>query len=575
MKQRTILASRKPIRDEAIPITGDRTYQRDFVPIIIDGRQFGRLWLYDDITNQRRAEKALRESEQRLRNYFELGLIGMAKLSTDRHFLHYNNRLCEILGYNQEELAQQSWDELTHPDDLAKDQSRFARIERQETDIFHMEKRFLSKEGKIVHTEVIARGVCTDKGHVDHYVAMFQDITTRKHTEEKTKTLRTQLLQSQKLEAIGTLAGGIAHDFNNILAAVIGYTDMAKEMTEPGTPLARDLDQVLKAGHRAKDLVRQILVFSRQNETEPINLMPANIIKEVIKLLRPTLPSTIEIKQKISPKAGPIHMDPTQLHQILMNICTNAFHAMEKTGGRLRLALKGCTLTEADLRSQPQVQPGTFIRLTVADTGPGVPPLLLDKIFDPYFTTKETGRGTGMGLAIVHGIVTTIGGFITYDGIPGKGAIFHIYLPAVDGTSLAAQPVTISNIQGSGNILLVDDEEMLVEMGEEMLQMLGYNVTTCTNSRNALGIFQGTPEKFSAVITDQTMPEMTGSVLAQKILEIRPDLPIILCTGYSHIIDKTQAKSLGIQGFLMKPYSQQKLGALLKQVLTKEVNGPH
>ena len=300
-----ILDTRQPVRDEMIAISQDRTYQRDFIPIVVNERQDGRLWLYDDITKRRKAEEALRESEQRLRNYFELGLIGMAMLSSDRHFLHFNNRLCEILGYSKEELARKSWHDLTHADDRAKDLSRFARIQQLETDGFHAEKRFVRKDGTIVHTEVISRCVRNQDGSIGHYVAMIQDITTRKLTEEKAKTLQAQLLQSQKLEAIGTLAGGIAHDFNNILAAIIGYADMAKEVAEKGTPLARDLDQILKAGHRAKELVRQILVFSRQSETEPINLMPSNIVKEVIKLLRPTLPSTIAIVQQISPKAGP------------------------------------------------------------------------------------------------------------------------------------------------------------------------------------------------------------------------------------------------------------------------------
>ena len=562
-----ILASREPIRDEAIPITGDRTYQRDFVPIIIDGRQYGRLWLYDNITNQRRAEKALRESEQRLRNYFELGLIGMAKLSTDRHFLHFNNRLCEILGYTQEELPLRNWDELTHPDDLAKDQSRFARIERLETDIFHTEKRFISKEGKIIHTEVMARGVCTDTGRVDHYVAMFQDITTRKHTEEKTKELRTQLLQSQKLEAIGTLAGGIAHDFNNILAAVIGYTDMAKEMTQPGTPLDRDLDQVLKAGHRAKDLVRQILVFSRQSETEPINLMPANIVKEVIKLLRPTLPSTIAIKQQISPKAGPIHMDPTQLHQILMNICTNAFHAMEENGGTLAISLRNVTFTTKDLPNTLQAKPGSYVELLVGDTGSGIPASIRDRIFDPFFTTKDLGKGTGMGLSIVHGIVTGYNGFIHLHSTPGEGTTFQIYLPlaTISEQENGTAPPPIPG--GNEHILFVDDEEVLVDMVQNILERLGYQVSVRTNGIDALATFRDNPDRFDLIITDQTMPGMTGTELAQRILTLKPEMPIILCTGYSTLISEEEAKAHGIREFAMKPLTKMDLALLIRQAL--------
>ncbi|MDD2463011.1 MAG: PAS domain S-box protein [Desulfobulbus sp.] len=567
---REILATRQPFRDEEIAINQDRTYQREFVPIVIDGRQYGRLWLYDDITKRRKAEEALRESEQRLRNYFELGLIGMAMLSIDRHFLHFNNRLSEIFGYSKEELAQLTWNDLTHTDDLPKDLSRFARIQRLETDIFHAEKRFLKKDGSIVHAEVILRCVRTQDGTIDHYVAMIQDITTRKLTEEKAKALRAQLLQSQKLEAIGTLAGGIAHDFNNILAAVIGYTDMAKELTEQGSPLAKDLDQVLKAGHRAKDLVRQILVFSRQSETEPINLLPVNIVKEVVKLLRPTLPSTIAIEQKISPKAGPIRIDPTQLHQILMNLCTNAYHAMEESGGILTIDLQNITFTAQDLPNTLHAKPGAYVELVVGDTGAGIPASIRDRIFDPFFTTKELGKGTGMGLSIVHGIVTGYNGFISLKSTPGEGTEFRIYLPlatqTVENEEQENEPVP----QGSEHILFVDDEEVLAEMVQSMLERLGYRVTVRTSSLEALTTFRNHPDLFDLVITDQTMPGLTGLDLARRILTLRPDMPIILCTGYSTLISEEEAKAHGVRAFALKPLTKKDLAILIRKVLNVE-----
>ncbi|MBM9614811.1 PAS domain S-box protein [Desulfobulbus rhabdoformis] len=530
-----------------------------------------------DLSERKLADEKLQHALQQTHIITSNLQLGLLLVNTQDCIEFINQTFCDLTGIEEtpDQIIGMSSEEFMQTISVAFDdpQAEITRIRKliaQDTLVQNDELRLKNKRTILRDlVPIVIDGIPYGR------LWYLNDITELREAIDARKQLEQQLVQAQKMEAIGTLAGGIAHDFNNILGAVIGYAEMAKNKAKPDSKIEYDLEMVLDAAQRATGLVRQILAFSRQGEAKPIKLKPAQSVEEALKLLRSTIPSTITIEPQIETEDLYTLADPVQLQQVVINLCTNAFHAMEKTGGRLRLALKGCTLTEADLRSQPQVQPGTFIRLTVADTGPGVPPLLLDKIFDPYFTTKETGRGTGMGLAIVHGIVTTIGGFITYDGIPGKGAIFHIYLPAVDGTSLAAQPVTISNIQGSGNILLVDDEEMLVEMGEEMLQMLGYNVTTCTNSRNALEIFQGTPDKFSAVITDQTMPEMTGSVLAQKILEIRPDLPIILCTGYSHIIDKSQAKSLGIQGFLMKPYSQQKLGALLKQVLTKEVNGPH
>jgi len=562
-----VLATRVPVRGEEVAIRGNRTYQRDFVPILIDGRQYGRLWLYDDITERRKAEQALRASEQRLRNYFELGLIGMAMLSIDRGFLHFNNYLSDILGYSPEELTHKSWNDLTHPEDLPKDISRFARIQRRETDIFHAEKRFIKKDGSTVHAEVISRCVRKQDGSIDHYVAMIQDITLRKLTEEKTKTLRAQLLQSQKLEAIGTLAGGIAHDFNNILAAVIGYTDMAKDLTEPGTPLARDLDQVLKAGHRAKDLVRQILVFSRQSETEPINLMPANIVKEVIKLLRPTLPSTIAIEQRISPKSGPIHIDPTQLHQILMNLCTNAYHAMEENGGVLTITIDNVTFTARDLPHTLQAKPGTYVELVVADTGTGIPASIRDRIFDPFFTTKELGKGTGMGLSIVHGIITGYNGFIDVRSVPGEGTVFKSYLPVAQQTAENEGKENEPLPQGSEHILFVDDEEVLAEMLQNMLERLGYRVTVRTSSVEALMTFRNNPDLFDLVITDQTMPGLTGLDLARRILTLRPDMPIILCTGYSTLISEEEAKGHGIREFALKPLTKKDMAMLIRRVL--------
>ncbi len=567
---RDILTTREPVRAEEIAISGDRTYLRDFVPIVIDGRQYGRLWLYTDITERRRVVNALRVSEQRLRNYFELGLIGMTMTSTDKRFLHFNDRLCEILGYPRQELYGKTWLELTHPDDQPQDLQRFGRIERLETDIFHTEKRFIRKDGTIVHAEVISRCVRGKDGTIDHYVAMIQDITARKLSEEKARILRGQLLQSQKLEAIGTLAGGIAHDFNNILAAVIGYTDMAKEIVEPGTQLAKDLDQVLKAGHRAKELVRQILVFSRQSETEPIDLMPANIVKEVIKLLRPSLPTTIAIEQKISPKAGPVHIDPTQLHQILMNLCTNAFHAMEERGGNLSITLNNTLLDADNLPSTMHAKPGNYVELMVSDTGSGIPASIRNRIFDPFFTTKEMGKGTGMGLSIVHGIVTGYNGFIDVESTPGSGTTFRIFLPMAAQADIQERSESEPVPQGSEHILFVDDEEVLAEMVESMLERLGYRVTVRTSSLEALNTFRNHPDLFDVVITDQTMPGMTGLDLARRILTLRPNMPIILCTGYSTLISEEEAKAYGIRAFALKPLTKKDMAVLIRRVLSEE-----
>jgi PAS domain S-box-containing protein len=406
------------------------------------------------------------------------------------------------------------------------------------------------------------------------FACIFADITERKKAEDERKSLQHQLQQAQKMEAIGTLAGGIAHDFNNILGAVIGYAELAREDSPPGSTAALDLDQVIKASHRAKDLVKQILAFSRQAENKQIPIQPAVIIKETLKMLRASLPSTIVIDQNLVPDAGSILADPTQIHQIIMNLCTNAFHAMEESGGILSIGMKRCALDLDALVGAPHVKAGDFIHIAIGDTGQGIAPAIRDKIFDPFFTTKEVGKGTGMGLSIVHGIVKSYGGFVRCESKLGKGTVFHIYLPLLSVGHPLPETATVENIPvGNEHILYIDDESMLVEMGQNMLQRLGYQVTVCNSSLEALASFQNQPEAYDLVITDQTMPGMTGIDLARRMLQIRPNLPIILCTGYSNLITEDRAKAAGIKGFAFKPLAKNDLAMLIHRVLGKSTNG--
>ncbi|RPH38108.1 MAG: response regulator [Desulfobulbaceae bacterium] len=374
------------------------------------------------------------------------------------------------------------------------------------------------------------------------------------------------------MEAIGTLAGGIAHDFNNILGALLGYAEIALEDCPPGSLVSTEIEQILKAGKRARDLVKQILAFSRQAQTERMPLQPSVIVKETVKMLRSTLPTTIEIKQDIDPDAGPILADPTQIHQILMNLCTNAYHAMEEHGGTLAISLKMQDLTQQDLESEPHLQPGPFVHLSIKDTGEGIAPEIRDRIFDPYFTTKEIGKGSGMGLAILHGIVKSYNGFVTCRSTPGEGSVFDVFLPRIADEAVPEITSAVPIQGGDEHILLVDDEPMLVEMGHKMLERLGYRVTSMTGSVEALRAFQDQPQVFDLVITDQTMPVMTGSDLARHMLQIRPDLPIILCTGYSSHISEEKARALGIQGFAMKPLVRKEIAVLIRKVLDTAVS---
>lgn len=406
------------------------------------------------------------------------------------------------------------------------------------------------------------------------FVLTLTDITERKQNEEVRIKLEEQLQQAQKMEAIGTLAGGIAHDFNNILGAILGYSEMAREDCSPGSVIENDLNQVIVAGNRAKDLVKQILSFSRQTVTEKILLQPAIILKETLKLLRSSLPTTISIRQDINANAGLIYVDPTQIHQILMNLCTNAYHAMEEKGGLLSISLKGKTLSKQDLVCSPHIQPGNFVEMSVRDNGLGMSQDLQEKIFDPYFTTKEVGKGTGMGLAIVHGIVKSYGGYISCYSQVGVGTEFKIILPVIEGNAAIEIKNAQSTPVGTEHILLVDDEKILVEMSSSMLQRMGYTVTARTSSIEALSTFTNQPDAYDLVITDQTMPGMTGVDLARRMLQIRPKLPIILCTGYSNQISKEKVESYGIKGFALKPLTRNDIATLIRNVLVSHNLGP-
>ncbi|MDM8535216.1 ATP-binding protein [Desulfobacterales bacterium HSG17] len=392
------------------------------------------------------------------------------------------------------------------------------------------------------------------------------DITQRKRAEQEKKRLEAQLHQSQKMESIGTLAGGIAHDFNNILFPVMGYTEMLLEDTSEDDPIMDSLEQIYNGTLRAKELVQQILTFARQKDGELKLMQMQPMVKEAIKLLRSTIPTTIEIKQNIQTDCKPIKADPTQIHQIVMNLATNAYHAMEEKGGKLTIILKEIEFTEDD-PIIPDITSGVYACLTIQDTGRGMNKALTQKIFEPFFTTKRQGKGTGMGLSVVHGIVKNMSGAIQVYSEPGKGTQFNIYLPVVQTRSeqLTDIPETIQT--GSEHILLVDDEVTIIEMEQAMLERLGYGVTTRSSSIDALEAFRSNPDKFDLIITDMAMPNMAGDKLSVEINQIRPDIPILLCTGFSEIMSEEKAKSLGISGFLLKPIIAKALSKKIREVL--------
>jgi PAS domain S-box-containing protein len=400
------------------------------------------------------------------------------------------------------------------------------------------------------------------------FLAVIQDITERKRAEAERSSLETQLRQAQKMEAIGTLAGGVAHDFNNILGVIIGCTELALMDLPKETAPYRHLREVYRAGERAKDLVKQILAFSRRGEQVKRAMDPSLIVKEAVKMLRSSLPSTIQIRQDIGRDCGTILADPTHLHQVLMNLCVNAGHAMREKGGILAVNLKGADLTPGDAAALEDVSPGRYCVLTVGDNGHGMDRAILDRIFDPYFTTKGPREGTGLGLAVVHGIVKSHGGAIRVQSEPGRGSTFEVFLPRIDQPPdpwSVADPRTAP--KGTERILFVDDEAALVEMMGQMLESLGYRVTATKSSREALEVFRGGPDRFDLVITDLTMPHMTGIELSRRMLEIRPDLPIILCTGFSEVMNAQNAKEIGIRELVQKPIAMMDIATAIRKAL--------
>ena len=423
-----------------------------------------------------------------------------------------------------------------------------------------------NKNGSLYEEEATISPIKNTAGEIINFVAVKRDVTEEIKLEDK-------LRQAQKMEAIGTLAGGIAHDFNNILSAIIGYTELAEYEIPEGSKTREKLKEVLKAGRRAKDLVKQILAFSRQGDQERKPLQISHIVKEALKLLRASLPTTIEIRRNIEPDTGIIEADPTQIHQVLINLCTNAAHAMNNKGGVLEVAIRNVEVGNEDIGLKyPNVPPGHYVLLTIRDTGHGMSAEVVERIFDPYFTTKEKGEGTGLGLAVVHGIVKSYGGVITVYSEIGKGSTFNIYLPAIE-KKVEEEKETVEAIPtGHQRILFVDDEPALVDIGKKMLEHLGHEVVVRTSSLEALEAFRNNPERFDLVISDKTMPQMTGFDLARELKQIRPDIPIILCTGFSDTTDSAKAKAMGISGLVMKPIVMREMAETIKRVTDNEVS---
>jgi PAS domain S-box-containing protein len=415
------------------------------------------------------------------------------------------------------------------------------------------------KDNTLREFETIISPVQNGSGDIVSFVSVNRDVTQE-------KVLEAQLQQSDRLQSIGTLAGGIAHDFNNILSAIIGYTELTIDYLEKGSLPYNNLQEVLEAGERAKGLINQILTFSRQSEQDFKPLQLKLIVKEALKLIRATLPSTIEIHQDLQSDAA-ILGDQTKIHQVLMNLCTNAGHALQEKGGVLSVSLSETEIDSSFTVKHFDIKSGSYIKLSVSDTGCGMSASLMEHIFDPFFTTKEKGKGTGMGLSVAHGIVKSHNGTIHVYSEPGEGSVFKVYLPIIEKQLeqkiKAERPIPT----GTEHILLVDDEESLIDMGKQLLVSLGYTVTSRINSLEAFELFKARPEAFDLVITDLTMPNMTGDEFAEQLFAIRSDIPVILCTGFSARITEEKAKSMGISAFILKPLIRKDIAETIRKVL--------
>jgi signal transduction histidine kinase len=393
-----------------------------------------------------------------------------------------------------------------------------------------------------------------------------EDIAARKRAEEEKDRLQAQLRQKQKMEALGTLAGGVAHDFNNILAAIIGYTELTL-LRQKNQSIRSHLAQVLLAARRGEKLVRQILTFSRRSEHEPEVIDLGAVVKECLELLSASLPPNISIRQELA-QPSLVLADANQLHQVVMNLGTNAAHAMQEHGGTMTVALSTLDLDATAVACWPELTPGTYHRLTVSDTGHGIDSSILERVFEPFFTTKERGQGTGMGLAVAHGIVRDCGGVISVTSEPGAGATFQVLLPQAKGEAVAdAKPLIPMITGGNERILLIDDEQPLVELGAEVLQVLGYQVVGMTSPGEALALFTSDPQRFDLIITDLTMPETSGHALSREIRSIRPDIPVILCTGFLEEAQTDQVMADGISEVLKKPFSVHDISGIIRRVL--------
>ncbi len=520
------------------------------------GKFTGAIYVTRDITKRKRAEFSLNDTQEKFRILVENIPVGISLMDRDGNFEYCNPAFTETFGHSLDDIpSMQAWKEKM----LIDEPGITAELETHTVEHLLPGARIRCKNGdtKIVNI----RSTMMIDGRL---LFTYGDIT------EQTR-LEAQLRQAQKMEAIGTLAGGIAHDFNNILTPIIGYCDLSLREIPEGSRLHRNIEQVLRSSIRARDMVRQILAFSRQTEHESRPVALDGLLREAITFLRATLPSTIEIRQEIEPESVDrnIMADPTQIHQIVINLCANAAHAIGHRVGAIAVGLSLVGRNDDVFKKLTELESGSYLKLSISDTGHGMEEAIIQRIFDPYFTTKGPNEGTGLGLAVVYGIVKRMAGAITVSSRPGQGTTFDVFFPMAEKKPTVSARATTDLPRGKGHILVVDDEKYIVDLLKEMLDQLGYEVTARYSSLDALDAFRSNPQRFNLILTDQTMPQMTGIELAREALGVRPDIPVVLCTGLSENITMERAEQKGLAALLMKPMSLRDLAETVHKILDR------
>jgi PAS domain S-box-containing protein len=540
-----------------------------------DGAIGGLILFTQFITERIHIEEALRLSQDKFRSAMQHSPIGMAVVGPDGRWLEVNPALCKITGYSRGELLITDFQSITHPDDRESGVKSVRQMLNKEFDNYQAEKRYMHKAGHVIWVQLNVSLAWNPDGTPRHFVAQIQDITERKRAEEQRKKLEEQLRKAQKMEALGTLAGGTAHEFNNILGIIVGYSELAKMELGDEHRIARHLQEVLKASQRAKEIVQQILTFTRQQKDQRELILLHPIVADAVKLVRTTVPEKVEIETDIAPGASAILGNSTQIHQVLINLCTNAWHAMKDGAGLIRIMQRTVTLDETASAIHPALHAGPYVRLTVEDNGVGMDAATLARVFEPFFTTKGPGQGTGLGLAVVHGILQAHDGAVVVQSQLGRGTTFHLYFPAELAAPAAPVPAGPAAMPaGAGqHILLVDDEPALAQAANLSLARMGYRVTSVCSAAEALKTFHQQPSAVDLVLTDLTMPGMNGIDLASALHEVRPELPIILASGFGGLRTAHFARGPGHRAVLQKPFSTEALVRTVHQLLERSAKG--